>query len=288
MPWSVTVSPGFALSACGDDICLPDAVRIDIRQPRPSGSDVCGPPVDPWCAPMRQRRDPDRTYYLAIRYAEQQTRPVRGACSCGCDGDPCEYSRIAESWTFAVLDSLPDCHDESTRGPVGGEEGGLACSREIRARGTRRCPDCCDPWVVLADLRVTASGTVSVDPLAHRRFLAQLGEHAFFCGPDTQPKRVDFSAVERETIAGLFAAGERRVVDAGAREAVLTSPATALRGGKASKAIRTLVESMSVGELAGLDSALLHAKAADLGADADAVDRLVESARIAVRLAQPG
>ena len=197
-PWSVTVSAGYALTGCGDEVCVPGDVRVDIRSPHPDGADVCAPPVDPWCAPVRERRDPERTYYLAIRYAEQQTRPVRAtACGCGCDDDPCEYSRVAEGYALAVLDELPECYQPHVRRQRdGGEEDerlarreAIGCSPRIEQTGTRPCPDCCSPWVVLADLRVDTGGTVTVDALSHRRFLASFGRFGFTCAPrpDTAP-----------------------------------------------------------------------------------------------------
>ncbi|GGK63514.1 hypothetical protein GCM10011509_09900 [Ornithinimicrobium pekingense] len=204
-PWSVTVGEGYALSGCGDEVCVPGPVRIDIRQPRPDGVDGCAPPVDPWCAPVRQRRDPERTYYLAVRYAEEQRRPVRTACDCGCDDNPCEYSRVGETYTLAVLDSLPDCYQEDLReqphqdvsyaaprntssttnktSAVETLQEAVGCSERIRRLGTRPCPDCCSPWVVLADLKVDTRGTVTLDPLSHRRFLASFGSYGFSCTP---------------------------------------------------------------------------------------------------------
>lgn len=204
-PWSLTVGAGYALSACGDEVCVPDPVRIDIRQPRPEGDDACAPPVDPWCAPVRVRRDPQRIYYLAIRYAEEHRRPVRsGGCGCGCDDDPCEYSRVGETYALAVLDALPDCYQEDLReepdrvvsharagssasappsSSLEARREAVGCSDRIRRLGTRPCPDCCSPWIVLADLTVDTKGTVTVDPLSHRRFLASFGSYGFSCTP---------------------------------------------------------------------------------------------------------
>lgn len=300
VPWSVTVTSGFAISGCGDDICVPSDVRIDIRQPRPSGSDVCAPPVDPWCAPVRQRRDPDRTYYLAVRYAEEQRRPVRGSsCSCGCDDDPCEYSRIAETYMLAILDELPDCYVTSQRGnlPVGvadagasasRERSGIQCTPQMRETGTRPCPDCCSPWVVLADLTVTAAGVVTIDQLAHRRFLAQLGELAFSCAGESLPGRIGFSEVERDSLVRLFADTEKTVVESDVRDAVLTAPALSLRGARVSNALKAVLADRSVGEIAGADVVTLRAAVEEKGGDPDAVARVVEAARVAVRIAGGG
>ncbi|BDV31537.1 hypothetical protein [Microbacterium terricola] len=293
VPWSVTVSPGFAISGCGDDISIPSEVRIDIRQPRPTGADVCAPPVDPWCAPVRQRRDPDRTYYLAVRYAEEQRRPVRGsACGCGCDDEPCEYSRIAETYALAILDELPDCYADGAQGEKEpnrasvDERSGIRCTPLIRELGTRPCPDCCSPWVVLADLTVSSAGVVTVDQLAHRRFLAQLGELAFTCAPSLERPKIGYTDVEKESLSRLFAENERAVLDIDVRDAVLTAPALALRGARVSKVVKSVLGSMSVAELAGADVGRLRQAVAAGDGDPDAVQRVVEAARVAVRLAQ--
>jgi hypothetical protein len=297
VPWSVTVSAGFAISGCGDDICVPSDVRLDIRQPQPARSDVCAPPVDPWCAPVQQRREPDRWYYLAVRYAEERRRPVRGsACSCGCDDDPCEFSRTAETYQFAILEELPDCYVEKSpdvatgsRATVGvgaRERSGIQCTPLIRELGTRPCPDCCSPWVVLADLKATSAGVVTIDQLAHRRFLAQLAELAFACDePATQPL-IGYSEVERDSLVRLFADTEKTVIDSGVRDAVLTAPAVSLRGGRASNAIKSVLADRSVGELAGADVMLLRAEAEEKGGDPDAIERVIDAARVAVRLAR--
>ena len=231
-PWSLTIGAGYALSACGDEVCVGDAVRIDIRQPRPDGVDACAPPVDPWCSPVRVRRDPERTYYLAIRYAEEHRRPVRsGACGCGCDDDPCEYSRIGETYTLAVLDALPDCYQEDLReqpdrvvthvdmsssstGTSSSAEArreAVGCSERIRRLGTRPCPDCCSPWVVLADLKVDTRGTVTVDSLTHRRFLASFGSYGFSCTP--RPDHRPTVTITQPDNGAVFPSGHKTPVE---------------------------------------------------------------------------
>lgn len=296
-PWSVTVTVGYALSACGDEVSVPAPVRIDIRQPRPSGSDVCAPPVDPWCASVRERRDPDRTYYLAIRYAEERRRPVRGGgCGCGCDDEAWEFSRIAETYALAVLSELPDCYDEEPQEIEYGERdvmsvaqgsgirSGLTCTPEIRRTGTRSCPSCCSPWIVLADLRVDSAGTVTIDPLAHRRFLPALSELAFTCAPKTSAERTGFNEVERDLVERVFATDNAEVMTF-ERADVSSASAIALRGATASNALRRVIGDHTVAELAFADVDVLRAAVERAGGDPDSMDRVHAMATAAMRLA---
>jgi hypothetical protein len=295
-PWSVTVGAGLALSGCGDEVSVPCAVRLDIRQPQPSGSDTCAPPVDPWCAPVRQRRDPARTYYLAVRYAEESRRPVRsGGCGCGCDGDPCEYSRIGETAAIAVLSELPDCYTDvedryevaAKGGNLGTRGSALGCSPEIRELGSRPCPRCCSPWVVLADLRVSADGSVEVDPLAHRRFVAALPGLAFSCAPAIENvEAMALTGAVRSTIATAFAPAAAEIAHTGDAEIILAQPATLLRGGRGSTAVREVLGDLSVADLAQSDAAGLRRLAVEHKADADVVSRLHELAKVVTRLTQ--
>lgn len=292
VPWSVTVGAGLALSACGDEIGVPGAVRLDIRQPRPSGEDACTPPVDPWCAPVRQRRDPTRTYYLAVRYAEERRRPVRsGSCGCGCDDNPCEYSRIAETVTLAVLDELPDCYDDPGDGDherdgAARRASAVGCSEELRELGTRPCPDCCSPWVVLADLTVSADGTVEIDPLRHRRFVVAMDGLAFTCGSAVrEPPVKHLSEAVRTTLATVFTPAGLEVAQTADAEAILAQPAALLKGARASSAIRETVGDLSVAELARLDTAELLASAAEHGVETTAIERIQEFAKVVTRLA---
>lgn len=298
VPWSVTVTPGYALSACGDEVGVPTTVRIDIRQPRPAGADVCAPPVDPWCAPVRERRDPERTYYLAIRYAEQLTHPVRATgCGCGCGDDACEPSRVTETYALAILDELPDCYEErraedyqavypdaaSSSLGVAGIREAFGCTPEIRRTGTRSCPDCCSPWVVLADLTVDSAGTVTVDPLTHRRFLPSLGSLAFTCEPSTQSRR-ELGQAEMSALRSSFASGAVDVVDDAQPESALAAPAVQLRGGSRSRQLRTLLGDRTVAELARADVAALSAAGQAVGIDPEDVDHLHSLAMLVTRL----
>ncbi|GIE88147.1 hypothetical protein [Actinoplanes regularis] len=184
VPWQVKVTAGHALAPGGDEILVETATTVDVRAGEPGAG---GGPLDPWCAPVRQRRDPGATYYLAVRYDEAMTRPVRTAsCGCGCDDETaCEYSRIAEGAAFALLDALPPAYTKQAGGSADDRlQEAVACTASIREHGSRQCPDCaCSPWVVLADITVTGRGAVTVDQLANRRFLASFGNYGFFCPP---------------------------------------------------------------------------------------------------------
>lgn len=293
--WSVTVDAGYALSGCGDEVCVPSSVTVDIRQPRPEGADVCAPPVDPWCAPVRERRDPERTYYLAVRYAEQPTRPVRSTgCGCGCDDDPCEYSRVRETYALAILDELPACYDTEmpgdeddvrAAGATGAVREAISCSPRIRELGTRPCPDCCSPWVVLADLRVDAAGTVTVDPLAHRRFIASFGSFAFSCPPAVKPAGGQtFNTAEINVLKGSFASALAADIETADADMIVATPALQLRGASRARAFRDLVGDRTVAELAASDLGALTAAGRAAGVDPEDLDHLYSVAVMVARM----
>jgi hypothetical protein len=185
VPWQVQVGAGHALAPSGDEILVETTTTVDVRAGAATGTTGGS---DPWCAPVRQRRDPAATYYLAVRYDEAMTRPVRTvSCGCGCDDETaCEYSRIAEGAAFALLDTLPAGYTEQAGDRESRLQEAVQCTTSIREHGSRSCPGCgCSPWVVLADITVTGSGAVTIDQLAHRRFLVSFGNYGFVCAPST-------------------------------------------------------------------------------------------------------
>lgn len=303
VPWSVTIGEGLALSSCGDEVALAGPVRVDIRQPQPAGSEGCAPPVDPWCAPVRQRRNPDRSYYLAIRYAEEQRRPVRSSAGCGCDDDPCEYSRIAETVAFAVLEDPPACYPaKKTQASAPAASlnalvvtakptvpSTLGCSPEIRKLGTRPCPTCCSPWVVLATLQVSADGAVEIDPLAYRRFVT-IG-HYFACEvrqpePDPPPeKALVISHAARTLIGSAFTEAAADIAENAQAATILAQPATLLRGGRRSNALQDLLAGLTVAELAALTKPEVRQAARERGLEPSTVEVVYERSRVVADLA---
>jgi hypothetical protein len=185
IPFTVCVAPGYVLGPYGDEILVDRPVAFDVRRAADDTHGGCPPPVDPWCAPVRVDRDPDRTLYLAIRYDECDTRPVQTDSGCGC-GSECEYSRIVDGFTLGILDTLPDAYaaeDGELGGRVSGNEflAGLRCTPALHETG-RPCPPCPNsPWVILADLRVPSDGGVEVDQWQHRRFVVAFGPYGFYC-----------------------------------------------------------------------------------------------------------
>lgn len=182
-PCAVVVTPGYVLGPWGDEIVIPHRVRVDLCQQDVRGDAVspCGAGVDPWCSDVRVDRRADEPLYLAIRYAECDSRPVRvTSCGCGCDDSECEYSRTRDSYAIRVLDELPVSHAELS--PIGGLYGliwGVSC---LGGKG-RACPPCPDePWVVLADVTLSDGQVTDVKCFEHRRYAASAAMFYFQCG----------------------------------------------------------------------------------------------------------
>jgi hypothetical protein len=184
-PWQLRICPGYLLTPQGDEILIGDQALFDLSTCFVQSHDPCAyaRPCPPVTKPVDQER---HTVYLAVRYLECQSRPVRVApVGCGCDDADCEYSRIRDAYEFGCLDSLPGTHTPS---PVTCEE--------LCKGGVFPCPGCPDdPWVVLATIVTPAAASTALQPgdisLADRRLLystAMLQQMALCeCAPAPTP-----------------------------------------------------------------------------------------------------
>ena len=208
----VVVQQGYVLGPYGDEIVIDHEVTLDICKEDPTGAafDPCGG-VDPWCVDVSVQRPAGQTLYLAVRYADCDTRPVRvTACGCGCDDAECEYSRTRDSFELKVLTRLPDNYSKAAQAAelAGLSLGSSRIGSLMSAYGNylpaeewlqvlelfsafaclgggRSCPPCpASPWVILADLEVDASGTVTVACAPHRRYIVSFGAYSFHCASD--------------------------------------------------------------------------------------------------------
>jgi hypothetical protein len=155
---NVTICPGYALSPQGDEIYVPADVQFDLGQCIAGQDAPCHSP----CAPVISGAvDPAKDFYVAIKYAECLSHPVRvSPVGCGCDDTACEYSRIRDGFEVTCLDSLPDSHGEAF------QISDALCSI-VNATKVVTCPMCPkSPWVVLAQVHVKGAAieTLSVDP----------------------------------------------------------------------------------------------------------------------------
>ena len=175
----VVVEPGYILGPYGDEIVINERTRVDLC--RTSTDSGCGEEeLDPWCTDTA-REEEGGLRYLAIRYAECRTRPVRsvGGCGCGCNESQCEHSRIRDSFEIRVLPELPSTYTSPLRPPA--PASAWSCSRG----GPRACPSCpAEPWVILADLQLGGRCTIeSVDCYKHRRYVASFASFFYTCSP---------------------------------------------------------------------------------------------------------
>jgi hypothetical protein len=146
---AVTISPGYALDPCGDEILLEEETLL--RLPRSGQS---APQVDAPC--------PDGTWYVAVRYAEIPAQFVPAIGGTG-ETDSVQPSRIRESAEVQALLALPAGYEARS-------------GRRRAAAGA--CPPCPpDPegrWVALAEVRVQW-GQVRVQNLKATRGLETPG-----------------------------------------------------------------------------------------------------------------
>ncbi|MBS0559274.1 MAG: hypothetical protein JSR21_04390 [Proteobacteria bacterium] len=172
-PWQVQVCPGYAVSPQGDEIMIPDPVVFDLQ----TGVQNQDPCTVTWpCPPMPAitGEKEQRIAYLAVRYAECATRPVRvHPAGCGCDQLDCEYSRIRDSFELKLLWALPDCYLMAKQWDAAWAQQVKVMRENIQRTGmiAPDCMPCCDePWVVLATIRIpltqTTAGQTTKAPIA--------------------------------------------------------------------------------------------------------------------------
>lgn len=169
------VSPGYILGPYGDEILIEQQTQIDVCQQSSVSSLDCGN-VDVWCGDPLQVKD-GATVYLAVRYVEQPTRPVRvPGCGCGCDNGDCQYSRTRDGFELKVLTELPQAYLTPATDAV-------VAAWSCEGAGFRaQCPPCpAEPWVVLCDLVVSGGAITQVDCYTHRRYVVSFADYSFTC-----------------------------------------------------------------------------------------------------------
>lgn len=171
-PWRVSVSTGYLLSPCGDEIVIDCAQVVDVRTfcSTPPSGDLCSPGPDPWCNETFVAR-PDSPVFVAVRYYEEATRPVRAqSLGCGCDENACELSRWRDGYQICMLPECPTSHS--------GDPRPQPCHADLLC-DCPACPD--DPWVVLARIEISANGILAVDNYSCRRMVISFANS--WCSP---------------------------------------------------------------------------------------------------------
>ncbi len=98
-PLSLTISPGYALGPCGDEIYVPEPVTPDLTQ---AAQEMLAQLVS--AHPERAASESFVVLCIVIRYAECRTRPVRTLpVGCGCDDCECELSRISDGFEIGCV-----------------------------------------------------------------------------------------------------------------------------------------------------------------------------------------
>jgi len=198
-PWQVMVKPGYILGPYGDEIHIDCTRVIDLRSRGVTGvtGELCVEAADPWCSEVFEYREAEKLY-IAVRYKEVATRPVRVQPVGCCDDNKCEYSRLKDGYEIAVLDYCPNDHEDPPD------------RDEIIGDKVPDCPECPDePWVGLASVTLdpdTSGRVKGIDNCECRRMVISFADFWWQCHAeaDTQSDiRVDKLSMNE------FAAGVR-------------------------------------------------------------------------------
>jgi len=165
-PWRVKICPGYAVGPQGDEIAICQTTYFNLAGDWNKADDPC---AQPWPCPPTGAiggQDERRIVFLAVRYAECNTRPVRiHPVGCSCSDAACEYSRIRDDFQLALLWELPDCYKEAAKANEIWCEEIKKWFASASTEGTPslpmpvpQCADCCDsPWVILATITLPSN-----------------------------------------------------------------------------------------------------------------------------------
>jgi hypothetical protein len=165
-PWKIRVEPGYLLGPYGDEIVIETERTLDLRTGGvvSRSSEQAGELVDPWCSSVYVQQLPE-TVYVAVKYTEVMTRPVRTQpIGCGCDDAQCEYSRWCDGYEIGVLPTCPKSHMNPPK---------IDDLADLAKGPLSSCPQCpSDPWVVLAAVKLAKDGTITeIDNCSCRRMV---------------------------------------------------------------------------------------------------------------------
>jgi len=193
-PWKVKIKPGYILGPYGDEIVIDCEHTVDLRTCGVTG--VTGEPKDmpdPWCTDVVVDRN-EGELYVAVRYKEVMTRPVRvQPVGCGCDDAQCEYSRWRDGYETGCLATCPETHETPPRDIISGPN--------------PECPPCpSSPWVVLAKVEFDSTTGIinTIDNCSCRRLVVAFGHFWWRCTNDeNENDRMKKEAAEEtgETLA---------------------------------------------------------------------------------------
>jgi hypothetical protein len=175
-PWKVVIQKGYILGPFGDEIVLDHEICFDLRVRclAAVSGDACSDTMDPLCPDqMLPPRQTGKPYYIAVRYKEMASRPVRvQPVGCGCDDTQCEYSRWRDGFEICVLDACP---------MTGQKPPDLGTA--LKPTGLPDCPPCpTDPWVGLAQVETDGQGNVTkIDNCVCRRMVLSLAPYWWSC-----------------------------------------------------------------------------------------------------------
>lgn len=183
---SVSITPGYALSPEGDEIYLGDEqdVALDCI------TDATGDCTNLEAVPQGQR------VYVAIRYAEDQVKPVPALPDACAPVPVCEFSRYRSNFEIRCFDHLPDtCALEEIDCDTVMEN--LIQARPTPPASRDDIPDlfACPPepegpWVVLACVNVGVEGDLTLDYAPRRQVLSvQMLNEMVRCLTATAPTR---------------------------------------------------------------------------------------------------